>query len=239
MKYIYGPVQSRRLGLSLGVTLIPHKTCTFNCVYCQLGRTSAYTSERKDYLPINEILSEVKSWLEGNKTQAAGLSYITLSGAGEPTLNRGIEELILGIKSLTTTEVALITNASLLRDPLNRRSVLNADLIVPSLDAATPTVFERIDRPAAGIRIEDIIEGLVSLHREFKGKLWLEVMLVRGANDDIRHIRKLKAAIDRINPDKIQLNSPVRSTAEPSILPVSRKKLEIIKELLGEKAEII
>jgi len=239
MKYIYGPVRSRRLGLSLGVTIVPHKTCTFNCIYCQLGVTASYSSERKEYLPVKEIISELKFWLDTNKAEASSLGYITLSGSGEPLLNSGVEQLILGIKAITNTEVAVLTNSSLLTDPANRQAILKADLIVPSLDAVTSRVFEKVDRPASGLHIEDIINGLISLRREFKGKLWLEVMLIKGVNADIRHIRKLKAVIDDINPDKVQLNSPVRSTAEPGVFPVAKNKLEKIRALIGEKAEIV
>jgi wyosine [tRNA(Phe)-imidazoG37] synthetase (radical SAM superfamily) len=120
-----------------------------------------------------------------------------------------------------------------------RKEISKADLIVPSLDAVTQELFVKIDRPHKGLRIEDIIEGLISLRREFKGKIWLEVMLVKGVNDDIRHIRKLKEVIERINPDKIQLNSPVRTASEAGILSVSRPKLKKIANILGEKAEIV
>lgn len=239
MKYVYGPVHSRRLGLSLGVTLTPHKVCTFNCVYCQLGETTDPSASRKEYLPLQEILAELKRWLETNTPVTEPLDYITLSGAGEPTLNACIGSLILEIKKLTSIPVAVITNASLLSNPDVRKELLAADLLVPSLDAVVPAVFSRIDRPMPGIKVEDIIEGLASLRREFSGRIWLEVMLVKGVNDDLRHIKKLKAVLERVNPDKVQLNSPVRSTAEPGILPVAKAKLRKIQELLGEKAEII
>jgi len=166
------------------------------------------------------------------------LSYITISGSGEPTLNVGIEKLILEIKQVTTIPVAVLTNASLLNNKSLRKEILGADLLVPSLDTVVPEAFNKINRPVGGIRVEDIIDGLEALKKEYKGKIWLEVMLVSGINDDIRYIKKLKEVIDRINPDKIQINSPVRSTAEPNILPVEGKKLEKIQEILGEKCEI-
>ena len=238
MKFIYGPVKSRRLGFSLGLSLTPYKVCSFDCTYCQLGKTTEKTTQRKAYLKIEDILGELKSWLAANADESKKLNYITISGSGEPTLNTRIGELITEIKKITPIPVALITNASLLPDPLVRQSLLVADLIVPSLDAVSPNIFEKIDHPAVGINIENIISGLVSLRREFKGKFWLEVMLVKGLNDDLRQIKKLKGIIDTINPDKIQLNSPVR-TSEPGIFPVDKTKLEKIKDILGEKAEII
>ncbi|MBI3991288.1 MAG: radical SAM protein [Candidatus Omnitrophica bacterium] len=239
MRYIYGPVKSRRLGLSLGITLTPYKICSFNCVYCQLGRSIGTTSERREYIPIQEIINELKLWLQNNSQEAQVLNYITLSGSGEPTLNIKIGEFIAEIKKITSVPVAVITNASLVNAAEVRHALLEADLIVPSLDAVTPEIFAKVDRPKEGISIEGVINGLISLKKEFKGKIWLEVMLVKGINDDIAHIRKLKDIIDKINPDKIQLNSPVRSTAEENILAVDKKRLEKFKEILGEKCEII
>ena len=239
MKYIYGPLKSRRLGKSLGVTLTPYKICSFNCVYCQLGKTINTTSERREYIPIQEIINELRPWLQNNILEAKDLNYITLSGSGEPTLNIKIGQLIAEIKKITPVPVAVITNASLLNEALVRQALSCADLIIPSLDAATPAIFTKVDRPKEGINVEGIINGLIVLRKEFKGKIWLEVMLIKGINDDLAHARKLKDIIAQINPDKIQLNSPVRTTAEDNILAVDKKRLEKFKEILGDKAEII
>jgi len=239
VKYIYGPVKSRRLGFSLGLSLTPYKVCDFDCVYCQLGETRQTVKERKEYIPVKEILEELKGWLENNPEEAKSLDYITFSGSGEPTLNIKIASLISEIKKIAQIPVAVITNASLLGDSSIRHELLGADLIVPSLDAVTPEVFSRVDRPHPQINIENIIEGLISLRKEFRGRIWLEVMLVKGVNDDLRHIRKLKSVIEKINPDKVQLNSPVRATRESGISCVDNNKLKKIKEALGGKAEII
>ncbi len=238
MKYLYGPVKSRRLGNSLGISLTPYKTCDFDCIYCQLGRTNNLALERKEYIKVSQIIDELKIWLENNQETAQSLEYITLSGSGEPTLNSKFGELITEIKKLTPLKIVLLTNASLLSDKEVRNQLLGADLIVPSLDAVTQQLFVKINRPYPGINVEDIISGLVALRREFRGKIWLEVMLVKGLNDDIRHIRKLKDIIEKINPDKVQLNSPVRTTAESGILPVAKSKLKKIKAILGEKVEV-
>jgi wyosine [tRNA(Phe)-imidazoG37] synthetase (radical SAM superfamily) len=239
MKYIYGPVNSRRLGLSLGITLTPHKICDFDCVYCQLGKTKEITIERKEYVKIEEVLSELTSWFQNNPREAEKLQYITISGSGEPSLNIKMGELISRIKKITSIPVCVITNSSMLNSASVREELREASLILPSLDAATPEVFQAIDRPHQEIKIESIIEGLINLRKEFKGKIWLEVMLVKGLNDDRRHIEKLKEAIEKINPDRIQLNSPVRTSAEENILPLGMKKLEKIKETLGDKCEKI
>jgi len=239
MKYIYGPIKSRRLGLSLGLSLSLDKTCNLNCIYCQLGRTPVTVSERKEYARVDEIIFELKSWLQNNPQEAKQLCFVTLSGLGEPTLNTSIGELIKQVRKVTGANIAVITNSTLLGDPLVRKAILGADLIAPSLDTVDPEIFKQIDRPCAGIKLAEIIDGLAALRKEFRGKIWLEVMLVSGVNDDIRHIEELNKSIQRINPDKIQLNSPVRSTAEKNVLPVEKAKLEKIRDILGDKAEII
>ncbi|MBU1923727.1 MAG: radical SAM protein [Candidatus Omnitrophica bacterium] len=239
MKYIYGPIKSRRLGLSLGLSLSLDKTCNLDCIYCQWGRTPITVSERKEYARVDEIISELKSWLQNNPYEAKELHFVTLSGMGEPTLNTSIEELIKQVRKVTSASIAVITNSTLLGDSLVRKSILGADLIVPSLDTVDPEIFKQIDRPCTDIKLNEIIDGLAALRKEFRGKIWLEVMLVSGVNDDIRHIEELSKSIQRINPDKIQLNSPVRSTAEKNVLPVEKAKLEKIKNILGDKAEII
>ncbi len=225
--------------MSLGVSLTPLKTCTFDCVYCQIGSTNVVASERMLYIPIEEPLEELRSWLQEHKEEHSSLNFITLSGFGEPTLNSQIGEFIERLKQLSSVPVAVITNSSTLYDPAVRSALAQSCLIVPSLDAATDAVFNKIDRPHPNIKIQDIIDGLIALRREFSGQIWLEVMLVKGLNDDLRHIRKLKEIIDRINPDKVQLNSPVRCAPSEEILPAGEKKLAKIKEILGDKCEIV
>ena len=239
MKYIYGPVKSRRLGSSLGLSLTPHKVCNLDCLYCQLGKTKELFSKREEYVSIEDILLELKVWFANNPQAAKDLNYITLSGSGEPTLNSQIGKLIDEIKKLSTAFVAVITNATLLSDEKVRSDIQYADLLVPSLDAVEQDIFDKINRPHAGIKVKDIIKGLISLRKDFKGKIWLEVMLVKGVNDNLVHIRKLKEVVDKISPDKIQINSPVRTTAEWGVEPVEIEKLEVIKEILGPTAEII
>ncbi|MDP2831525.1 MAG: radical SAM protein [Candidatus Omnitrophota bacterium] len=239
MQYIYGPIKSRRLGLSLGLSLSRNKICDLDCVYCQCGSVGKTVLKRKEYAKADEIIRELKSWMQNNPQDAQELKFVTLSGLGEPTLNTCIGKLIDQVKNITGSKIAVITNSTLLGDPAVRQGLLKADLIVPSLDAVDLKIFKRIDRPHAGIKLNEIIDGLVALRKEFHGQLWLEIMLIAGMNDDLGHIEELKKVISRINPDKIQLNSPVRSTAEKNVFPVEKAKLEKIREILGDKAEIV
>lgn len=239
MKYIYGPIKSRRLGLSLGLSLSPDKICDLDCIYCQWGSSGKTVLERKEYAKTDEIILELKSWMQENPQTTQELKFITLSGLGEPTLNTGIGALIDQVKKITGLKIAVITNSTLLGDPAVRQGLRKANLIVPSLDAVDLEIFKQIDRPHTGIKLNEIIDGLVALRKEFSGQIWLEIMLIAGMNDDLGHIEKLKKVIQRINPDKIQLNSPVRSTAEKNVLAVEKAKLEKIREILGDKAEII
>ena len=234
-KYIFGPVPSRRLGFSLGVDIVPTKTCTLNCIYCQVGKTTCKTIERKEYVTPEKILAELKVMLKSGKE----INYITLSGNGEPTLNSKLGEIIKEIKKITVLSVAVITNGTLLTDKNVREELLSADLVMPSLDAATQETFEKIDRPYPSLKIEKIIEGIADFSKIYKGKLWLEIMLVKGVNDNQDELNALKKAVEKIEPDKIQLNTPVRPTCEKGVEIVSQKKLLEIKEFFGKKCEII
>jgi len=237
--YVYGPIKSRRLGLSLGLSLSADKICDLDCIYCQWGSVGSTVFERKEYVKSEDIITELKSWIQNNPKEFKELKFVTLSGLGEPTLNTCIGELIDQARALTGVNIAIITNSTLLGDPLVRKQVLKADLIVPSLDTVDPEIFKKIDRPNPHIKLNEIIDGLIALRKEFSGKIWLEIMLISGVNDDLQHIEKLKKVIQHINPDKIQLNSPVRKPAEKNVFPVEREKLQKIKKILGEKAEII
>lgn len=239
MKYIYGPIKSRRLGLSLGLSLTADKICDLDCIYCQWGSVGKTVLERKEYVRPAEIILELKSWMQKYPQEAAKLKFVTISGLGEPTLNTCIGELIDQLKELTGLKIAVITNSTLLGNQEVRQGIIKADLIVPSLDAVDVEIFKRIDRPHPQVKLEEMIEGLVALRKEFSGQLWLEVMFVAGVNDSSEHIGALKKVIDRINPDKIQINSPVRLTAEKNVLSLDRVKLEGIKAIFGDKAEII
>jgi len=233
--HIYGPVPSRRLGLSLGVDIIPFKVCSLDCVYCQLGPTTKKTVQPKEYFSEQEILDQIKKKIESSSR----IDYITFSGSGEPTLNSHIGDLIKKIKKITDIPVAVLTNSTLLSRKEVRGALKQADLVVPSLDGATQEVFEKINRPHAALKTENIIEGLRQFRKEFKGKLWLEVILVRGMNDSESHLKALKKAIHEIKPDRVQLNTVIRPPSEKFAKPLSKKEMEKIRDFIGNNCEIV
>jgi wyosine [tRNA(Phe)-imidazoG37] synthetase (radical SAM superfamily) len=239
MNYIYGPVKSRRLGSSLGVSVTPYKYCLLDCVYCQLKKTTKLTTIRKEYIKAGDVLLEVDKFLENHQDQEK-IDYITISGSGEPLLNSAVKDIISGIRKLTKIPIALITNSVLLTDLDVRKDILDLDLIVPSLDAVTQEVFEKIDKPCdSNIKIYDVIKGLISLRKEFRGKIWLEIMLVRGINDELDYIQNFKTVIRKIKPDKIHLNIPSRPPSEPWVRMPTPQKLKEIKSFLGKDCELI
>ncbi len=235
MKHVYGPVPSRRLGFSLGVDLVPHKVCTYDCIYCQLGKTTKKTIQRKEYIETGKILSQIRKEISSKQK----IDYITLSGSGEPTLNTNIGYLITEIKKTTDIPVAIITNGSLLCNEKVRKALLPADLVIPSLDAACDSTFKIINRPHSSIIFDRIVMGLLDFRKEFTGKIWLEIMLVKGLNDSRKEIKLFKSIISETVFDKIQLNTVVRPPGNASAAPLSIKELKNIKELIGEDCKII
>ncbi len=233
--YIYGPVPSRRLGFSLGLDLVPYKTCSYDCIYCQLGKTTNKTVERKEYVNKDIILSQLDEVLKCDEQ----IDYITFSGSGEPTLNSSIGDLIKEIKKMTQIKVAVLTNGSLLSDGKIRYELNPADLVVPSLDAALQTTFERINRPNSSVEFDRMVNGLLKFREEFKGLIWLEVMLIKGINDTIKEIGLFKSIISKIVPDKIHLNTVVRPPTEKYCLPVPEDELARFKSFFGKNCEII
>jgi wyosine [tRNA(Phe)-imidazoG37] synthetase (radical SAM superfamily) len=234
-RHVYGPVASRRLGFSLGVDIIPYKTCTLDCVYCQLGPTAKTTVRRGRWFPPEEILAQIKQAVDSGQR----IDVITFSGSGEPTLCRDIGRLIRAIKKMTAIPVAVLTNATLLTRREVRRELLAADIVVPSLDAARRPVFRRVNRPNRALDGRRIVEGLARFRREFKGEIRIEVMLVKGVNDSPADIKALRAAVARIRPDRIELNTVVRPPAEPGARPLSPSALARIRAQLGPRAEIV
>ncbi len=234
-KYLYGPVPSRRLGRSLGIDIVPFKLCTLDCVYCQLGKTTEKTLERGDYVPVESVLSELKDRL------AAGLEadFLTVGGSGEPTLHSRLGALIDGIKKITDIPVAILTNGTLFYMPDVRADCAKADVVLPSLDAGDEQTYRKINRPHPELTIEKLISGLCAFREEFAGQIWLEVFLIEGFNTDNEQIAKIREAIDRIHPDKVQLNTAVRPTAEPGIKALAAEKLQTIAGQLGENCEVI
>jgi wyosine [tRNA(Phe)-imidazoG37] synthetase (radical SAM superfamily) len=235
-KYIFGPVPSRRLGRSLGVDLVPYKTCTFDCIYCDLGRTTNKTTSRQSFVSSGEIQKELGLTLSFLDQKP---DFITLSGSGEPTLNTETGDIIRRIKEITAIPTAVLTNSSLLSLDEVRRNLSEADVVLPSLDAITPATFDYINRPHTSLGAKEIISGLIQFRRQYRGQIWLEILFCRGVNDGKKEIERFKEVIERIEPDRIQLNTPVRPPAEDFVFPLTLGQLEEIRERLGEKAEII
>jgi wyosine [tRNA(Phe)-imidazoG37] synthetase (radical SAM superfamily) len=214
---------------------VPLKVCTLDCVYCQLGRTSEKTIERKEYAPVGPVLAELKERLaEGVKP-----NFITISGSGEPTLNSKLGEIVDGIRKITDIPVAILTNGTLLCRADVRKDCAKADVVMPSLDAGDDECFRKINRPHRDISIESLIEGLCAFRKEFAGRIWLEVFFVEGLNTDSVQIAKIRAAVERIRPDKVQLNTAVRPAAEPQIKRVTAEKLQNIAAQLGKNCKVI
>jgi len=236
-KHLFGPVPSRRLGMSLGVDLIPHKICSLNCVYCECGHTTKLTLERKEYVPVDSVYRELKDFFENNPDP----EYITFSGAGEPTLHSHIGEVLRFLKKLRPDlPVAVLTNGTLLSNPDVREELLQADLVLPSLDAATDQAFRKINRPLRNFTIDQYIQGLIDFRKEFKGKIWLEVLILPGHNDDPDNIQALKEVLLEIKPHRIQINTLDRPGAVDGLRAASGIELEQIAEHLEmEQVEII
>jgi len=234
-RFVYGPIPSRRLGFSLGVDILPYKTCSLDCIYCQLGPTRRTAIRRRAFFSAREVVADVRRALaSGGK-----VDVISFSGSGEPTLNRNLGGIIRSLKKITRVPIAVLTNGTLLTRKDVRRDLAAADIVVPSLDAVPGAVFEAVNRPHASLRAGRIVQALALFRKEFKGQIWLEVMLVKGTNDSPAHIRALKAAIDRITPDKVQLNTVVRPPAEKSARPLTARELERIRRALGDRAEVV
>jgi len=234
-KHLFGPVPSRRLGRSLGVDMVPFKTCSYDCVFCQLGRTTDKTTVRKEYVSANEIIDELRGWIE----DGGEADYITIAGSGEPTLNSGFGKVIDYIKSAAEIKVALLTNGSLLSDVDVRESAAKADVVKVSLSGWDKTSFDCINRPGDGLNIKDSIEGLCEFREMFSKQLWIEVFMVWGVNSIPADVKKIANIIRTIRPDKVQLNTAVRPPAEDFVQAVPKEKLEKLAKLFEPEAEVI
>lgn len=226
-KYLFGPVPSRRLGISLGIDILKFKTCTFDCVYCECGKTTDLSVQRQAFVPTKAVIEELDDYLSKNPK----LDYITFSGSGEPTLHLGIGKIIEYIKSTYPQyKVALLTNSSLFADKQVRAEILGTDVVMPSLDAVSADVFGKINRPHPQLKIEQIIDGLVAFRKEFSGEIWLEIFLLEGINTTTPELTLLKNAVKKIKPDNIQLNWLDRPGTENWCKPVSAETIQRVNE---------
>ena len=233
--YLFGPVPSRRLGRSLGVDLMPSKTCSFDCIYCQLGRATCRTIERRAYVPVEEVIKELTHALAAD----AALDYVTLSGSGEPTLHSSLDQVVRAIRAQTTIPVAILTNGSLLHDQEVRDGCALADVVLPTLAAHDEAGYQRIHRPAGGLSFEQHVAGLLAFRREHETEMWLELFLLEGLNASGEDIEAFSGLLERIGPERIQLNTAVRPVGEATAVAVSSAKLEVWARRLGPRAEVI
>jgi wyosine [tRNA(Phe)-imidazoG37] synthetase (radical SAM superfamily) len=220
--WVFGPVPSRRLGRSLGIDLVPFKTCTYNCIYCQLGPTTELTLDRKEWVPCDKVLEEAREKL----SSAKGVDYITFSGSGEPTLHSGIGGLIRELKRLTTVPVAVLTNGSLLWQEDVQEELLEADLVIPSLDAPDKGLFRHVNRPHHELVFEQVVEGLAKFRERYSGRIWLEVFLLSGITGMESEVRRLAELARSVRPDLVQLMTSTRPAAMDFVKPVSSEDMQ-------------
>ncbi len=235
MSCLFGPVPSRRLGLSLGVDLVPYKVCSYNCIYCEVGETTNLTLERKEYVSFEEVKRELGGFL----SSGGAADYITFSGFGEPTLNSKLGEVARWIRAETEIPIALLTNASLFWREDVREEASLAHVVLPSLDAVTHSVFREINRPHPDLEVKRIVEGLILFSKGFEGEIWLEILMVKGVNDQEEEVERLAEVVKEIAPHKIQLNTVVRPPAEPNTYPLTFQEMEEIAKRLPGKVEIV
>jgi len=233
---VFGPVWSRRLGRSLGIDPVPLKTCNWNCVYCQLGRTVPLVNDRRDYLPPDDIVGEVRQTL-GIRPQGE-IDWVTFLASGEPTLHASLGRMIRQVKALTRIPVAVITNGSLLCRPDVREELMTADAVLPSLDAGTPALYRTINRPHPECGFDRLVNGLDAFRWSYAGKLWVEVMLVKGLNDTQSALNDIARVLSRLQPDQVHISSPVRPPAESWVQPPDEQAMRRARSILGECARL-
>ncbi|AFK08100.1 Fe-S oxidoreductase [Mesotoga prima MesG1.Ag.4.2] len=234
MSHVYGVVPSRRLGRSLGVCTIPFKTCNYACVYCQLGRTTNMTNTRQTFYPPEEILSEARRFIEAHGEES--FDVVTVVGEGEPTLYKPLDAIVRGLREMTGKPLVLITNGSLLFDRELVEEIKDFDIVMPTLDAKDEESFKRINRPFGKLTYEKVYKGLLDFSKEFKGEIWLEVMLIKDYNDSDGFLRELKKKIDQIKPARVYINVPARPPAESGIEVPSESAIEFARTLLNAES---
>lgn len=224
MNHIFGPVNSRRLGRSLGVDLFQEKICNLNCIYCEVGATTRLTCERAEYVPTAEIIEDIDAYCR-NSQRVSELDFVTVTASGEPTLHSGLGEILAHLKKTVAKPVAVLTNGTTLSDTGVCEELASADVVIPSLDSALPASFRKLDRPAGCLDLQQIIEGLVSFSHQYQGKLWLEILFARGINDSNEDVDALRRVADRMRIDRIQLNTVARPPLESFARPLDQQKM--------------
>ena len=228
-KYVYGPVPSRRMGLSIGISPINKGHCNYSCIYCQLGRTKNMTNVRKEYFNCMDIIKEFKTYLKND----IDFDVATIVGDGEPLLYSKLGSLIDELKLLTNKPIAVITNGALMSDSLVRQELKNADIVLPSLDACSQETFKKINRPHGSIRFDDVVNGIREFSKDFKGEIWMETMIIKNINDNTESFLELKKLLDTIDYHRLYINSPVRPPAEEFVEQPSKKSIKEAVSILG------
>jgi wyosine [tRNA(Phe)-imidazoG37] synthetase (radical SAM superfamily) len=237
MQHIFGPVPSRRLGRSLGIDPVPLKTCNFNCVYCQLGRTSPLQRRRRAFFNISDMVAEIASTL--GRQGPDSIDWITFVGSGETTLFSRLGSLIRYVKSLSKLPVAVITNGSLLCLPRVRHELCAADAVLPSLDAGSEALYTKINRPHRDFSFDQQVKGLIDFRGEFNGSLWVEVMLLGGVNDSPSDLYDISKILECVAPDEIHISTPTRPPAEPWVKPPASESVECAASIFGGVARVL
>lgn len=235
MQYVFGPVPSRRLGFSLGVDIIPAKYCTYDCIYCQVGKTTNREIDRRSFFDPQVIINEIMD----KTTKTGPVDFITFSGSGEPTLNADLGMLIRELKKNTAIPVAVITNGSLLHLEAVRKDIIEADVVLPSLDAVSEETFRCINRPHPALTVEKVISGIKSFRKEYSREIWLEIMLIRNINDETVELERMKKIVSGIGAERVQLNTVTRPPSEASTGRLQDRELARICKLFGPACEII
>jgi len=244
MELFYGPVLSRRFGYSLGIDIIPYKVCSYDCIYCQLGSTTKKTVDRKSYikLDMDQFEKDLTRIIDNNER----IDYVTFSGSGEPTLNIDLGKLIRKVKKTTGIPVAVLTNGSLLHRTDVLKDIIEADLIKVSMDAPDQKIFEVINKPYPGLHFADLSRGLNMLMKNYRGRIWLEIMMIKGINDSLEAaydfealLKSLQKEYIKADLENIHLNTPIRPTETGGLGIPDSKRLEEFRKMLGKKAVII
>lgn len=235
MKFIYGPVPSRRLGQSLGIDPLPSKACNYQCIYCQLGKTTNFTNTRDNFFPKEEIVSEMELVIPEKENE---FDYVTFVGSGEPTLYKDLGFLINRAKELTKNPVCVITNGSLISNKDVKEYLLMCDSVLPTLDAGDEKSFIRVNRPHPTIKYSDMVQGLIDFQSLYTGNLWIEIMLMKGINDSREELLNIKEKMDLIQPDRIDINVPIRPPAVDWVKIPDHNIFDLVEEIFGDHFNI-
>lgn len=235
MNFIYGPVPSRRLGRSIGIDPLPSKTCNYQCIYCQLGKTTNFTNSRCNFFPKKDIMNEMELVLPKKEDK---FDYVTFVGSGEPTLYKDLGNLIEKTREITKKPICVITNGSLISNQEVQNYLLLCDSVLPTLDAGDEKSFIGINRPHPTIKYSELVQGLIDFRSIYNGNLWIEVMIMKGINDTKQKLLKIKEKMDLIQPDRIDINVPIRPPTEDWVKKPDYNIFDLINEIFGDHFNI-